>query len=65
MMDYETAKLLSEADRAVQSALNGSMIIFVGAVVAIGALVLYVRYILDRWSWVPRKRQRKEFGVKF
>lgn len=65
MMDYETSKLLAEAERTVQSAVNGSVIIWVGAVAAIGALVLYVRYILDRWSWVPRKQQRKEFGVKF
>lgn len=65
MMDYETSKLLAEAERTVQSAVNGSVIIWVGAVAAIGALVLYVKYILDRWSWVPRKQQRKEFGVKF
>ena len=64
MMDYETSKLLAEAERTVQSAVNGSVIIWVGAVAAIGALVLYVRYILGRWSWVPRKQQRKEFGVK-
>ena len=56
-----TAKLLAQADLAVQSSLNGEVIVLVGAVVLIGMTIAWFSYVLDRWSWTQRKAQRKWF----
>lgn len=59
-----TAKLLAQADLAIQSSLNGEVIVLVGAVVLVGLTIAWFSYVLDRWSWMPRKRQRVTFNER-
>ena len=43
---------------------NSEMVVMIGLVVLIGATVAYMEYIIRRWSWMPRRRQRRSFGER-
>lgn len=64
-MDYETAKLLYNARIAVTSAEQNAVMYAVLLVALIAGLVLYWTYILDRWSWIPRKKHDRVFIERF
>lgn len=44
-----------------QMIIEGENILLIGGLTAVAILGLWFGYILKRWSWVPRKRQRKAF----
>lgn len=64
-MDYETAKLLYNARVVVSSAEQNAVMYAVLLVALIAGLVLYWMYILERWSWLPRKRHNRVFIERF
>ena len=64
-MDYETAKLLYNARIVVSSVEQNAVVYAVLLVALIAGLVLYWMYILERWSWIPRKRHNRVFIERF
>ena len=48
----------------IADVLNSEMVVMIGLVVVIGATVAYMEYIIRRWSWMPRRRQRRSFGER-
>lgn len=49
----------------VQMIIEGENILLIGGLTAVAILGLWFGHILRRWSWVPRKRQRKAFGERW
>lgn len=64
-MDAETMKLLNDARMAVKTVNDNGVMTAVILVAVIGLTVLYLMYILDRWSWIPRKRHNRVFNERF
>ena len=54
-----------KTEMIIADVLNSEMMVMVGLVALIGATVAYMEYIIRRWSWIPRKRQRKNFGERW
>ena len=64
-MDAETMKLLQEAEMALKTAKDDGVMIGIGLFVTIGLTIWYLSYLLDRWSWIPRKRHNRVFNERF
>ena len=45
----------------VQTILENEAIYFGLFGIAVILFIMYFRYLLNRWSWIPRKRQRVRF----
>lgn len=45
---------------AVNEAINLGLL--AGGVILLG---VYWAYVMERWTWIPRKRQRRGFGERF
>lgn len=64
-MDAETMKLLQEAEMALKTVKDDGVMIGIGLFVTIGLTIWYLSYLLDRWSWTPRKRHNRAFNERF
>lgn len=64
-MDAETMKLLHEAEMALKTVKDDGVMIGIGLFVTIGLTIWYLSYLLDRWSWTPRKRHNRVFNERF
>ena len=60
-----TEQVLEQARTALRSVRNNEMLVIVLAVLLGMGLMLAIMYINERWTFIPRKRQRKEFGESF
>lgn len=60
-----TEQVLLEARLAVSRANSNSVMNGIIVVIVIAAFVLLFDYLVRRWSWIPRKRQRVLFGERF
>ena len=49
----------------VQQILENEAVLFYALIALIGLTALWFDYIIRRWSWIPRKRQRKNFGERW
>ena len=49
----------------VAGVLNSEMVVMVCAVLLVAGVALYLEYIIRRWSWIPRREQRRVFGERF
>lgn len=49
----------------IAGVMNSEAILLVCAILLVAATALYLEYIIRRWSWVPRKRQRKYFTERY
>ena len=64
-MDYETIKLLNEANMAVKAATDNTIIYYVLFVALVGFLVLTMHYIYECWTWIPRNRHTRVYRERF
>ena len=64
-MDAETMKLLQDAEMALKTVKDDGVMIGIGLFVVIGLTIWYLSYLLDRWSWTPRKRHNRVFNERF
>ena len=46
----------------VQTVLENEAILLISAFASIVLLAMWLEYVIRRWSYVPRKRQRRSFG---
>jgi O-antigen/teichoic acid export membrane protein len=60
-----TESVLLQARLAVKAATENEPIYFALAAMAIVLLGMWFLYIMRRWSWIPRKRQRRYFVERF
>ena len=49
----------------VQDVLENEAILLGIFGLAVVGFAIYFEYIIRRWSWIPRKRQRKNFGERW
>jgi hypothetical protein len=59
-----TEQILLEAKIAVRQAQDNSIMHGVLVLCLIGGMVLGMDYLVRRWSWIPRKQQRRYFYEK-
>jgi hypothetical protein len=64
-MDADTMKLLTEANIAVKTATDNTIIYYVLFVALVGFLVLTMHYIYERWTWIPRNRHTRVYRERF
>lgn len=64
-MDAETMKVLNEARMAVQIANENSVVVWLGILVLCELTIVYLHWIIERWSWIPRKRHQRVFNERF
>lgn len=60
-----TEQVLLEARLAVAAAESNAVMNGIIIVIVIAAFVLLFDYLVRRWAWIPRKRQRVLFGERF
>lgn len=60
-----TEQVLLEARLALATVRSNELVNAIILLVGFAALVLFGTWVLDRWSWIPRKRQRRVFIEKF
>lgn len=60
-----TESVLLQARLAVHSALENEAIYFALAIMAIVLLGMWFKYIMERWSYVPRNRHQRVFRELF
>lgn len=53
-----------DARIAVSTVLANEHMILIGGILLIGGLIGWLVYIVNRWSWMPRKHQRERFGER-
>ena len=46
----------------VQTVLENEAILLISAFASIVLLAMWLEYVIRRWSYVPRKKQRRSFG---
>lgn len=49
----------------IQLILDTEAVIFVAYGVLVAGVGLYLNYLIRRWSWIPRKRQRRTFTERW
>ena len=49
----------------VAEAMENEAIVFGLFGIAVIGLCLWFGYVLRRWSWIPRRQQRRGFGERF
>ena len=49
----------------VQDVLENEAILLGLFGLAVAGFAIYFEYIIRRWSWIPRKHQRKNFGERW
>ena len=49
----------------VQTVLENEAILLISAFASIVLLAMWLEYVIRRWSYVPRKRQRRSFGERW
>ena len=60
-----TEMVLLEAQLALARVRDNEVMMWIILVLLIAALALWFTYILDRWSWIPRKRHTRTFYERF
>lgn len=60
-----TEAVLLEARLAVKAATENEWIYFALAIMAIVLLGMWFKYIMERWSWIPRNRHQRVFRELF
>lgn len=60
-----TESVLLEARLAVKAATENEGIYFALAIMAIVLLGMWFKYIMERWSWIPRNRHQRVFRELF
>ena len=60
-----TEMVLLEAELAIAQARDDSIMLAIGFVILVGGLVAWLSYVIDRWSWIPRRKQRRCFGERW
>jgi hypothetical protein len=60
-----TELVLLQARLATKAAIENEGVYFALAAMAIVLLGMWFLYIMENWSWVPRKRQRRYFVERF
>lgn len=60
-----TEQVLDQARTALRSVRNNEMLVIVLAVLLGMGLMLAIMYINERWTFIPRKRQRQAFRESF
>ena len=59
-----TEMVLLEAELAITQARDDSIMLSIGFVLLIAATALWLTYVFERWSWIPRRKQRRFFGER-
>ena len=60
-----TEQVLLEARMAVASAQENTVMYYILALCLIGATAVALAYINERWTFIPRRKQRRMFTEKF
>ena len=60
-----TERVLLESRIAVKTAMENEFFIMVIAGLLLIGTFLTLIYVEERWSWIPRKKQRRGFNEKF
>lgn len=60
-----TEMVLLEAELAITQARDDSIMLAIGFVLLIAVTVLWWVYVFERWSWIPRRKQRRCFGERW
>lgn len=60
-----TEMVLLEAELAITQARDDSIMLAIGFVLLIAVTVLWWVYVFERWSWIPRRTQRRCFGERW
>ena len=56
-----TERVLLEAEIALKTVNENEFGVLIGALVLAAGLTLWMLYILERWSWIPRKRSQRVY----
>jgi hypothetical protein len=60
-----TESVLLQARLAVKAANENSVIYFALAIIGMILIGAWFVWVLENWSWIPRKKQRRFFGERF
>lgn len=60
-----TESVLLQARLASHAAIENEGVYFALAAMAIVLLFMWFLYVMEHWSWIPRKRQRRYFVERF
>jgi hypothetical protein len=60
-----TEMILLEAELAIAQARDDSIMLSIGFVLLIAIISLWLVYVFERWSWIPRRKQRRFFGERW
>lgn len=60
-----TEMVLLEAEIALKSVQENEFGVLIGVLLLAAGIVIWMLYVLDRWSWIPRKRSRRSFREVF
>ena len=60
-----TERVLLEAELALKTVQENEFGVLVGGLLLAAGLVIWMLYVLDRWSWTPRKSARRTFTERF
>lgn len=60
-----TESVLLQARLAVKAAEENEAVYFALAIMAIVLLGMWFKYIMERWSWIPRKKHNRVFIERF
>jgi len=60
-----TEAALMQARMAVASAQENTVMYYILALCLVGATAVALAYINERWTFIPRRRQRKSFGERW
>jgi hypothetical protein len=60
-----TEQVLMEAERTLATVRSDEVINVVVLVCGFAVLALVLEYVYRRWTWIPRRRQRRSFIERF
>ena len=64
-MDYQTIELLNETNVTLRSVMENEAIVLFAVIALFVLTVFAIQYIDERWTFYPRKRQRKGYYERF
>ena len=64
-LPQDVEQLLRETEQILATVHRNQQIRAAILIATIAASILFMRYIIRRWSWIPRKRQRTHFNERF
>ena len=64
-LPQDVEQLLCETEQILATVHRNQQIRTAILIATIAASILFMRYIIRRWSWIPRKRQRTHFNERF